>query len=115
MIAGVNLDQHADESSILIDLAQRETINASAGFARLLGREAKPLIPIKENFHRTASLLVLKAPDTPSVMFQTGYISNKQDAEFLASEDGRERIAQSVTKAVEVHFARRLARRRVAS
>ena len=111
VIAGVNLDQHADVSSILIDLAQRETINASAGFARLLGREAKPLMPVKENFHRMASLLVLKAPDTPSVLFETGYISNKQDAEFLASEEGRERIAQSVTRAVEVHFARRMAAR----
>ena len=111
VIAGVNLDQHADVSSILIDLAQRETINASAGFARLLGREAKPLIPTKENFHRMASLLVLKAPDTPSVLFETGYISNKQDAEFLASDEGRERIAQSVTRAVEVHFAKRMAAR----
>lgn len=111
VIAGVNLDQHADVSSILIDLAQRETINASAGFARLLGREARPLMPVKDNFHRMASLMVLKSPDTPSVLFETGYISNRQDAEFLASEDGRERIAQSVTKAVEVHFARRLAAR----
>ncbi|WP_299645581.1 N-acetylmuramoyl-L-alanine amidase [Sphingomonas bacterium] len=111
VISGVNLDQHADVSSILIDLAQRETINASAGFARLLGREARPLMPVKDNFHRMASLMVLKAPDTPSVLFETGYISNRQDAEFLASDGGRERIAQSVTRAVEVHFAKRLAAR----
>jgi N-acetylmuramoyl-L-alanine amidase len=111
VIAGVNLDQHADVSSILIDLAQRETINASAGFARLLGREARPLIPTKDNFHRMASLMVLKAPDTPSILFETGYISNRQDAEFLASEEGRERIAQSVSRAVGIHFARRTAAR----
>ena len=112
VIAGVDLgDSGADVSSILIDLAQRETMNASAGFARLLGREAKPLIPVKRDFHRVASLMVLKAPDMPSVLFETGYITNPADAGFLSSEEGRERVAQSVRRAVEVHFARRLAAR----
>ncbi|TPG12026.1 N-acetylmuramoyl-L-alanine amidase family protein [Sphingomonas oligophenolica] len=112
VINGVNLDNaNADVSSILIDLTQRETMNASAGFARLLGREAKPLIPTKAVFHRMASLMVLKAPDTPSILFETGYISNPSDAAFLDSSEGRDRIAQSVTRAVEVHFARRFAAR----
>ncbi len=110
VIAGVNLGEApADVSSILIDLTQRETMNASATFARLLGREARPLMPLKANFHRMASLMVLKAPDMPSILFETGYISNPQDAAFLDSEEGRHRIAESVTRAVEVHFARRMA------
>ena len=112
VIAGVNLgDAGADVSSILIDLAQRETMNSSASFARLLGREAKPRIPTKPVFHRMASLMVLKAPDMPSILFETGYISNPVDAAFLDSPAGRERIADSVTRAVEVHFARQLAGR----
>jgi N-acetylmuramoyl-L-alanine amidase len=112
ILNGVDLGgSGADVSSILIDLTQRETMNASAGFARLLGREAKPLMPLKANFHRMASLMVLKAPDLPSVLFETGYISNPDDAAFLASADGRERVAQGVARAVEVHFARRLAGR----
>ena len=112
VIAGVNLgDAGADVSSILIDLTQRETMNNSATFARLLGREAKPLVPMKANFHRMASLMVLKAPDMPSILFETGYISNPVDAAFLDSADGRSRIAEGVTRAVEVHFARRMAAR----
>lgn len=112
IIAGVDLGtQNPDISSILIDLTQRETMNASAGFARLLGREAMPLIPIKENFHRMASLMVLKAPDMPSVLFETGYISNDHDAEFLASADGERKVATSVRRAIEIHFATRLAGR----
>ena len=91
--------------------AQRETMNTSANFARLLGREAKPLIPTKPVFHRMASLMVLKAPDLPSILFETGYISNMQDAAFLDSKDGQKRIAQAVLQAVEVHFARRMASR----
>ena len=112
IISGVNLgDAPADVSSILIDLTQRETMNSSADFARLLGREAKPLMPLKANFHRMASLMVLKAPDMPSILFETGYISNPNDAAFLDSADGRHRIAESVSNAVEVHFARRMASR----
>lgn len=112
VIGGINLGEAgADVSSILIDLTQRETMNHSAGFARLLGREAEGLVPLKPSFHRMASLMVLKAPDMPSVLFETGYISNPQDAAFLASDEGRGRIAESVKRAVEVHFARRLAAR----
>jgi len=110
IISGVNLaSTTADISSILIDLTQRETMNNSASFARLLGREAQPLIPVRANFHRMASLMVLKAPDMPSILFETGYISNPTDAAFIDSPDGRKRIAESILRAVEVHFARRLA------
>ena len=112
ILAGVHLDeQNADISSILLDLTQRETMNASASFARLLGREAQPLIPLKANHHRMASLMVLKAPDLPSVLFETGYISNPGDAAFLASREGQRKVAQSVRKAVEIHFATRMAAR----
>ena len=112
VIVGLDLGEaDADVSSILIDLTQRETMNTSAAFARLLGREAKPLIPTKPVFHRMASLMVLKAPDMPSILFETGYISNPVDAAFLDSAEGRRRIADSVTRAVEVHFARQLAGR----
>jgi len=58
-----------------------------------------------------ASLIVLKAPDMPSVLFETGYISNLADAEFLASSEGPTRVAESVRKAVEIHFATRMAAR----
>lgn len=110
VIAGVDLGtENADVSSILIDLTQRETMNASAAFARLLGREAEPNIPLRPGFHKFASLMVLKAPDMPSVLFETGYISNPKDAAFLDSPEGRKRIAQSVERAVEVNFARKLA------
>ncbi|URW75377.1 N-acetylmuramoyl-L-alanine amidase [Sphingomonas donggukensis] len=112
IIAGMNLgDAPADISSILIDLTQRETMNTSASFARLLGREAKPLMPTKAAFHRMASLLVLKAPDMPSILFETGYISNQRDADFLNSREGREKVAESVRRAVDVHFATRMAGR----
>ena len=110
IIQGISLAEASpDISSLLIDLTQRETMNNSASFAQLLGREARPLVPVKPNFHRMASLVVLKAPDMPSILFETGYISNPRDAAFIDSREGRARIAESVRRAVDIHFARRLA------
>lgn len=112
LLSGIDLaGQNREVSSILIDLTQRETMNSSAKFARLLGREAQGLIPVKDNYHRMASLLVLKAPDVPSILFETGYISNAKDAAFLNSADGRRRVAESVSRAVAIHFATRTAAR----
>ncbi|WP_310221139.1 N-acetylmuramoyl-L-alanine amidase [Sphingobium xenophagum] len=112
IINGVNLGgQSGDVSSILIDLTQRESLNISASFARLLQREAAPYVPFRSSYHRFASLMVLKAPDTPSVLFETGYISNAQDAAFLSSREGQTKIARGVARAIEVHFARKLAMR----
>lgn len=112
LLSGIDLaGQNREVSSILIDLTQRETMNSSAKFARLLGREAQGLIPVKDNYHRMASLLVLKAPDVPSILFETGYISNAKDAAFLNSADGRRRVAESVSRAIAIHFATRTAAR----
>jgi N-acetylmuramoyl-L-alanine amidase len=110
IINGVNLGSaDVNVSSILIDLTQRETMNVSASFAKLLLRESEPNLTLRGTAHRFASFIVLKAPDTPSVLFETGYLSNAQDAEFLGSAEGQRKVAQSVSSAVQAHFARRLA------
>jgi N-acetylmuramoyl-L-alanine amidase len=112
IINGVNLGgADANVSSILIDLTQRETMNVSADFAKLLLREATPNMRIRGNSHRFASFIVLKAPDTPSVLFETGYLSNETDVSFLASSNGQQKVARAVANAIQVHFARRIATR----
>ena len=110
IINGVNLGgADANVSSILIDLTQRETMNVSADFAKLLLREAAPNMRIRGNSHRFASFIVLKAPDTPSVLFETGYLSNEADVTFLASQSGQGKVARALANAIQVHFARRIA------
>ena len=112
IINGVNLGgADANVSSILIDLTQRETMNVSADFAKLLLREAAPNMRIRGNSHRFASFIVLKAPDTPSVLFETGYLSNEADATSLASQSGQGKVARALANAIQVHFARRIAMR----
>jgi N-acetylmuramoyl-L-alanine amidase len=112
ILNGVNLGgADANVSSILIDLTQRETMNVSADFAKLLLREATPNIRIRGNSHRFASFIVLNAPDTPSVLFETGYLSNASDVSFLASSTGRQKVARAVANAIQIHFARRIVTR----
>lgn len=95
-----------DIRPMLIDLSQRDALRASADFADILYREAGPYIPFRGRWHRYASLVVLKAPDMPSLLFEAGYISSAQDAARLADEEGRDKIAQGVSRAIMVYFAR---------
>ncbi|WP_442955275.1 N-acetylmuramoyl-L-alanine amidase [Parasphingorhabdus sp.] len=112
IINGINLGGATrDVSSILIDLTQRETMNVSADFAKLLHREGSRQMAFRKIPHRFASFVVLKAPDTPSVLFEAGYLTNKDDVAFLNSGDGRSRVATGVASAIESHFARKLAMR----
>jgi N-acetylmuramoyl-L-alanine amidase len=111
LIAGVGLgNQPADVNRILIDLAQRESMNASADFARLLRREASAFFPFRPDYHRFASLLVLKAPDIPSILFESGYLTNSRDSAYIQSSEGRQQIATGMRRAIEAHFARRMIR-----
>jgi N-acetylmuramoyl-L-alanine amidase len=86
IIGGVDLGgQGAEVNRILIDLAQRESMDTSAEFARLLRREASAFFPFRPEYHRFASLLVLKAPDIPSILFESGYLTNAEDAAYIQS------------------------------
>lgn len=101
--------QNSDVRSILIDLTQRETMNLSADFARTLQRTAAGDIPFRPGSHRFAGFVVLKAPDMPSVLLETGFITNSGDAARISSAEGQRAMAHGVREAVLLHFARQIA------
>jgi N-acetylmuramoyl-L-alanine amidase len=111
-IGGARLSPDPSVNLILIDLAQRESMNVSADFARLLYREAAPIFPFRPIWHRFAAFIVLKAPDIPSILFESGYLTNETDTAYILSPQGRREIAEGMKRAVEAHFARRLLGRR---
>lgn len=98
-------------SPILIDLRQRETMNLSSDFAKFLLREGDGKMQFRTHAHRFASFVVLKAPDVPSILLETGYLTNASDVERLASAEGQNQIADSVASAITVYFARQTAMR----
>lgn len=109
-LGGAPLAGDVGVNRILIDLAQRESMDVSADFAALLRREGSAYFPFRPDYHRFASLVVLKAPDVPSILFETGYLTNAADALYITSPAGQRQIALGTTRAIEAHFARRLYR-----
>jgi N-acetylmuramoyl-L-alanine amidase len=106
-INGVILAGQSDSTSaILVDLSQRETQSRSEQFARLLLREARSRMHMREIPLQSAAFIVLKSPDVPSVLFETGYISNEADVARLISSGGRATFAEAAAKAIRAHFAR---------
>jgi len=105
ILAGVDLAETNNEvSNILIDLARRETMNSSARFAEILVPEMRRQVTMHKRGHRFANLLVLTSPDVPSVLVETGYITNKSDARLLNSADGARRISRAINRAVDSYF-----------
>jgi N-acetylmuramoyl-L-alanine amidase len=49
---------------------------------------------------------VLKSPDVPSVLLETGYISNAADVARLITPEGRAQFSEAVARSIRVHFAR---------
>ncbi len=105
IIAGIDLTGESDEvTSILIDLAQRESMNYSATFANTLVPYLRKQAKVRKNAHRFAGFVVLKAPDVPSVLIELGYLSNRQDEKFLSSRRSRGGMVKAIIAAVDHYF-----------
>ena len=105
LIAGVDLSKQSTAvTSILIDLAQRETKNLSAHFAELLVNELGKVTTLLPNTHRFAGFAVLKAPDIASVLIEMGYLSNVQDEALLLSASHRAKLAGALLRAIDGYF-----------
>lgn len=105
IIAGLDLtDQPEVVSKILIDLAQRETMNLSKQFANTLVGEVGEVAPLLTNTHRYAGFAVLKSPVVPSVLVEIGYLSNKTEERALRQPAHRARVVAKVVEAIEDYF-----------
>lgn len=107
VIAGVDLTgENSPVASILIDLAQRDTLNRSARFAETLISSLQGATPLLPQFpHRAAGFAVLKAPDVPAVLIELGYLTNLQDEKEMATDAWRNRVAGAISAAINAHFA----------
>jgi N-acetylmuramoyl-L-alanine amidase len=110
VIAGLDLSSEPkDVAGILIDLARRETKTFSLQFAQAMVGELKKAAKLHPTPMRSASFVVLRAPDVPSVLVELGYVTNKADLQSLVSSEWRDRTADSIVQAVHAFFGTRLA------
>jgi N-acetylmuramoyl-L-alanine amidase len=107
IIAGVDLSGgNSPVASILIDLAQRDTMNHSSRFAEtVVSRLSRTTDILPREPHRSAAFVVLKAPDVPAVLIELGYLSNAHDAAQMAMDGWRNGVAGAIADAVDRQFA----------
>lgn len=98
---------NAAVGAILLDLSQRNAQAGSAQMGELVLRELQGNQGLHRDQVQSGALAVLKAPDIPSILFESGYINNSDDFRILTSRAGRERIADALARAVRVFFARK--------
>lgn len=106
LIAGMDLSHESQEvANILIDLAQRESMNQSARFATQLVKDLKRRTKLLRNTHRFAGFAVLKAPDIPSVLIEMGFLSNRNDERLLQTAGYRKKFSAGIVAAIESYFS----------
>jgi N-acetylmuramoyl-L-alanine amidase len=99
MMGGMDLPPADKEvTAILFDLAARRTRNtaqhAKASFVQSMGRNWHLL----ERPMRAANFVVLRAPDVPSMLVETGFLSNPKDEAILRQPLEREKVARLMAK-----------------
>jgi len=94
-------------STILVELSQERTQEDANEFSKLIQREGDGKIVFHPSARRKAALAVLRAPDVPGVLFESGFITNREDRARLTTKEGRDEYAAVLARAIRVYFARR--------
>src|SRR5260221_6673242 len=105
LIARIDLSRHAPEvSSILIDLARRQTNNQSIRLPRRLVDDLIHDVTMLNNSHRSAGVAVLKAPDIPSALVEMGCLSNREEERALRTPPYRQKVAGGISRSINDYF-----------
>lgn len=106
LIGGVSLSDMDDVlAKVLLDLSQTKTIQDSLVLGGDLLTELRRVGPVHTSFVRQAGFVVLKAPDIPSVLVETGFISNPAEERKLRSHRFQREIAQSIFRGIKRYLA----------
>ena len=99
-----------DLNSILVDLVHTQTINDSLRFGGMALHEMGKVHKIKFKQPKQASFAVLRAAEIPSILIETGFISNASDEKLLKSTSFQKKLANALSS-VCIEFGTMLAKR----
>ena len=106
-VGGVSIDDKDDLlASVLVDLQQTATRSASSEVG---GRVLKALGRIARRHKRRieqAGFLVLKSPDIPSILIETGFLTNPSDAKRLSNPKHQDVVARAILDGILDYFER---------
>ena len=90
-----------DENFILVSMAQSSYMKYSEKFADILNKQFNKDLNIDSRGVKQAGFYVLVGAAMPSVLIETGFLSNRHDAKLLSSSRGQQKIAESIYQAVK--------------
>jgi N-acetylmuramoyl-L-alanine amidase len=90
-----------DENFILVTMAQSAFMRFSEKFAELLHNQFANHSVLSSRGVKQAGFYVLVGASMPNVLIETGFLSNKKDAEYLASKQGQQEIAKRIFDAIK--------------
>lgn len=106
LIGGVNLGSHdVGIARVLLDLSTTAQINDSLRVGNAVLRELERVNRLHKPRVEQAGFAVLKAPDIPSILVETAFISNPEEELRLKDEDYQHSMAVALTKGIKQYFA----------
>ena len=107
LIGGVNLDvKDPHLARTLLDLSQTATLNDSLKLGKSVLGELGGVNTLHKGQVEQAGFAVLKAPDIPSILIETAFISNPDEERRLNDEAYQEKMAEAILKGIKGYFAK---------
>lgn len=107
LIGGVNIKSHDRQlASVLLDLSTTAQINDSMKLAKAVLGEIGGINRLHKGAVEQAGFAVLKAPDIPSILIETAFISNPEEEAKLTDDAYQDQMADAVLKGVKRYFAK---------
>ncbi len=106
LIAGIDLNVEDQQVAFILgDFLMTDTMNQSTFFANtLVSKLSAYNIRTLETPHRYAGFAVLKAPDIPSVLIETGFMSNREEAYLLNQPAHRKKVSTAIQSGIDSYF-----------
>ena len=106
LIGGANFAvQDKQIASVLFDLSTTAQINDSLKLGKAVLREIGGINRLHKAAVEQAGFAVLKAPDIPSILVETAFISNPDEEAKLRDEGYQNQLAEAITKGIKRYFA----------
>ncbi|HEY8095267.1 MAG TPA: N-acetylmuramoyl-L-alanine amidase, partial [Methylobacter sp.] len=107
LVGGVSLNDKEDVlASVLLDLSQTATQDASVNVARKVLKNFESLGELHYASVQKAGFLVLKSPDVPSILVETAFISNPSEELKLVNTVHQSKIALAIFNGVHSYFSK---------
>ena len=107
LVGGVELaEMDPMLAGVLADLSMTGTLDASLNLGALILEQIDGVARLHKKRVEQAGFAVLKSPDVPSLLIETGFISNPGEAERLATPAYQDKMARAIRRGIQSWFAR---------